>query len=349
MAPTGNILETAAGPKPFRGFSEPRYTSVPDELFDELLPDLSLAELRVLLYIVRRTFGFKKRSDAISISQMVAGIRRKDGHVLDRGTGLSRRALLPALKSLQEKGVIVRLERFDPRHGFQASIYSVRFKESGVGENASPAPGADFSPREGEKISPPLGEAPSPNKIQDPTNSSDNNTPSIPKELTRRFYEALGRKVSIQKLERGEVEIQKLLGSGFSKAEIEEAIGYVSKRYPDTQTISRLPYLIDEALAHREKVARSEKIHQDVVTRADEEQRKIAEESRDLQDARRRFLLLSEEEQGSLTATAPKWMTSDVSRRSWAAARLAKAQKRQSDAGVTVSFAVKQAGIGNGP
>ena len=36
-------------------------------LFDELLPYLSEAELKVLLYIVRRTFGFKKEADAISV------------------------------------------------------------------------------------------------------------------------------------------------------------------------------------------------------------------------------------------------------------------------------------------
>ena len=39
----------------FAGFDEPNYTQVPDALFDELLPHLGDAELRVLLYIVRRT------------------------------------------------------------------------------------------------------------------------------------------------------------------------------------------------------------------------------------------------------------------------------------------------------
>ena len=57
----------------FAGFSSPNYTQVPDELFDVLLPALSDAELRVLLYIIRRTFGFKRDADAISLSQMVHG------------------------------------------------------------------------------------------------------------------------------------------------------------------------------------------------------------------------------------------------------------------------------------
>ena len=62
----------------FAGFQSPNYTPVPDELFDELLPDLGEAELRVPLYIVRRTFGFKKDSDSISLSQMIGGITTRD-------------------------------------------------------------------------------------------------------------------------------------------------------------------------------------------------------------------------------------------------------------------------------
>ena len=77
---------------PFEGFSSPNYTQVPDEVFDVLAPDLSEAELRVLLYIVRRTFGFKKAADDISLKQLVDGIRTKDGVPLDRGAGYPRSA-----------------------------------------------------------------------------------------------------------------------------------------------------------------------------------------------------------------------------------------------------------------
>src|SRR6478672_9655611 len=62
----------------FEGFSSPSYTQVPDELFDALMPSLGDAELRVLLYIIRRTFGFKRDADAISLSQMVSGITTRD-------------------------------------------------------------------------------------------------------------------------------------------------------------------------------------------------------------------------------------------------------------------------------
>ena len=79
------VSGTMAAPPPFRGFSGPNYTPVPDELFDELMVELSGAELKVLLYIIRRTFGFKRDADMISLSQMLNGIRTPDGRVLDRG------------------------------------------------------------------------------------------------------------------------------------------------------------------------------------------------------------------------------------------------------------------------
>ncbi len=91
-------------PRPFRGFSSPNYTQVPDQLLDDLLPDLSEAELKVLLYIVRRTFGFKKDADTISLRQLSSGITTKEGRVLDRGTGLSKSGVTKALASLRMEG-----------------------------------------------------------------------------------------------------------------------------------------------------------------------------------------------------------------------------------------------------
>ena len=78
----------------YDGFSTPNGTIVPDDVFDILMPQLTEAELRVLLYIVRRTFGFKKRSDTISLSQMVDGIKTRQGRILDRGTGMTRRGVV---------------------------------------------------------------------------------------------------------------------------------------------------------------------------------------------------------------------------------------------------------------
>jgi DNA-binding transcriptional ArsR family regulator len=96
---------------------------VPDQLFDELLPDLSGAELKVLLYIIRRTFGFKREADAISISQLLTGITTSDGRILDRGVGLSKPALLAALRSLAEQGIIIAERQHSPERGNEPTIY----------------------------------------------------------------------------------------------------------------------------------------------------------------------------------------------------------------------------------
>ena len=82
----------------FAGFDSPRYTPTPDQIFDELLAPglLTEAELRVLLYIVRRTFGWKKELDNISLSQITGGIVRRDGTRLDWGAGVAKSSRVPS-------------------------------------------------------------------------------------------------------------------------------------------------------------------------------------------------------------------------------------------------------------
>jgi Bacteriophage replication protein O len=67
---------------------------------------LSAGELKVLLYICRRTFGFRKDSDSISLTQIAHGITTKAGRVLDRGTGLSKRQVQRALRALEGRQII---------------------------------------------------------------------------------------------------------------------------------------------------------------------------------------------------------------------------------------------------
>lgn len=113
----------------FIGFASPRYTQVPDELFDDLLPDLTGAELKVLMYVIRRTFGFKRDSDHISLSQMVQGITRKDGSVLDRGTGLTKESVIRAARTLVDKGILVRTRVTSVDKGFESTEYSLKIAQ----------------------------------------------------------------------------------------------------------------------------------------------------------------------------------------------------------------------------
>jgi phage replication O-like protein O len=112
----------------WRGFYAPRYTQVPNDLFDLLLPDLGLAELKVLLYIMRQTFGFHKDADAISLSQ------------LEQGTGLSRKSIAPAVASLVERGM-VQVERAKSNGRSETNVYSLVLLEE-RGGYATPPPAA---------------------------------------------------------------------------------------------------------------------------------------------------------------------------------------------------------------
>lgn len=92
----------------FPGFSSPRYTQIPDIVFDELQHRLSGAEYKVLMYILRHTFGWKKDADAISMRQMLNGIVTKKGERLDYGAGVSSfTTLTKAIQKLEELGVLV--------------------------------------------------------------------------------------------------------------------------------------------------------------------------------------------------------------------------------------------------
>ncbi len=128
-APTPSPPPEAAPAPAFRGFRSPNYTMVPDELFDELLPDLSGAELKVLLFVVRRTFGFKRDRDRISLAQMLHGITTREGRVLHRGVGLSKPTLLSALRSLQAKGVLLAARHRSAARGDEPTGYALRFAE----------------------------------------------------------------------------------------------------------------------------------------------------------------------------------------------------------------------------
>lgn len=140
--------------RPFSGFRSPNYTMVPDELFDELLPELSGAELKVLLYIIRRTFGFKRDSDTISLNQMLSGIKTRDGRILDRGVGLSKKTVLVAIRSLEEKNAIVTEQRQSVERGHEPTSYRLKVAEPTLGVKITPPLGEKVHQGGGVKITP---------------------------------------------------------------------------------------------------------------------------------------------------------------------------------------------------
>ncbi|MBC7286519.1 MAG: replication protein [Armatimonadetes bacterium] len=245
----------------FDGYEVPRYTQVPDQLFDEHLPYLGHAELKVLLYIIRRTFGWGKEADAISLAQ------------LERGTGLSRRAVREAVKSLEEKRLILPERYSTPRGDPGVNIYRLNIKRASFrsppatarlgakvageevpyGRGGSTLPQGTNSPTVGEPVPHLFLEssdyAESRETLPQKTLYSETST-SLPlqEQLATLFFEVLGQnRVARKKRERAVQIISELLTEGFSQEEIRAAIHLAAERQARDAGI--LPYVIGEALA----------------------------------------------------------------------------------------------------
>lgn len=94
----------------------PNYTQTPNILFDHWLPLLGECELRVLLVIMRKTFGWHKVRDRISISQ------------LEKMTGSHRSNIIKATKDLIKKGLIKKEVSGD--RGMQVTYYELVVQDS---------------------------------------------------------------------------------------------------------------------------------------------------------------------------------------------------------------------------
>lgn len=100
----------------FDGLPWPQYTAIPNEFFDFQMVNLSFSETRVLLYMFRRTFGYGQDDESISLDEMLYGRTASNGQTLDMGTGLTKEALLSAIRSLEEQGFII-VERYRSEDG----------------------------------------------------------------------------------------------------------------------------------------------------------------------------------------------------------------------------------------
>lgn len=78
------------------GYDGPNFTQVPNLLLEEHMRVMKEAELRVVLAIARKTFGWHKKSDILSLSQLM------------ELTGLSRQGVINGLDDGIERGIITR-------------------------------------------------------------------------------------------------------------------------------------------------------------------------------------------------------------------------------------------------
>jgi phage replication O-like protein O len=73
---------------------KPNYTQTPNIFFDEIIKELTFSELKVMLVVMRKTFGWQKKKDKISYSQ------------IQDISGLSRQGVHDGLHGLMQKGYL---------------------------------------------------------------------------------------------------------------------------------------------------------------------------------------------------------------------------------------------------
>ncbi|MEM7296988.1 MAG: hypothetical protein AAF391_01845 [Bacteroidota bacterium] len=115
----------------FEGFDFPTFTPVPDVFYDVLPAVLSGGAYLVLRYICRHTFGYKKREDQISYSQMLKGIVSREGERIDYGCGVkSKSTLSNAINELLSLRIIQKQRNKANTGEDVATTYSLIFRDS---------------------------------------------------------------------------------------------------------------------------------------------------------------------------------------------------------------------------
>ena len=102
----------------FQGFTIPErnYFLLPNEWIDICAEITNLAELKVILYVLRHTWGYQEYNTmkTITIDEFMHGRRRKNGSRLDKGTGLSNRSVIEGIKrAIEHKFLICTIDDTD--------------------------------------------------------------------------------------------------------------------------------------------------------------------------------------------------------------------------------------------
>lgn len=96
-------------------FSAPNYTICPNDLIDYYMADMGGAELKVVLAIVRHTFGYHKKQEALTLE------------TLQEITGLCERSVIEATRMTEERGLIKKMA--NPKHRYGATWWEVNISQ----------------------------------------------------------------------------------------------------------------------------------------------------------------------------------------------------------------------------
>lgn len=88
--------------------TEPNYTQIPNVIFDYWMSVLTPAEFKVLLCICRKTFGWQKKRDRISLRQ------------IEKMTGLGKSSIIKNVEKLIELSLVIKIKSKDEFDGSDA-------------------------------------------------------------------------------------------------------------------------------------------------------------------------------------------------------------------------------------
>src|SRR5947207_2212341 len=146
--------ENAHTPVPstqFTGFSRPEsnFFRMPNEWIDITADIDNIAELKVVQYILRHTWGYQEYGlkKHITIDEFIRGRRRRDGTRLDKGTGLAEQSVRNGLADALTHGLIEEFVDAADRARVK-KYYGLRMHHE-VSADHLPADEPDFLPRGG--------------------------------------------------------------------------------------------------------------------------------------------------------------------------------------------------------
>ena len=133
--------------EPFAGFPVPtkNFFSMPNEMINIIAHIKNVAELKVIIYVIRHTWGYHEYGicKMISVDEFQHGRRRSDGSRMDEGTGLSHHSVIDGLKAAVNDGYLIcEMDASDLARVKKS--YALKM----ISSSADTSPGAEFAPPE---------------------------------------------------------------------------------------------------------------------------------------------------------------------------------------------------------
>jgi len=145
----------------FQGFTIPKqnYFKVPNEWINITAEITSLAEMKVVQYVLRHTWGFHEYGQVkrISLDEFEHGRKTKDGTRMDKGVGMSRPSITDGIRRAVEHGFLI-VKTDDSDKGRVKKSYGLQMelppKNLIAGGSESLLGGKDSLPQEVNKFTP---------------------------------------------------------------------------------------------------------------------------------------------------------------------------------------------------